>query len=381
MELYILSKQDLRILSICKVIDYEINLDEETNAKSTFLIMKTEGLKDGNYIVLNGLYKQFLFVIPSGGIETEKNSNKVTLNVVDISNIFDRKIIEKNTEQMEKLSIEQFISNTIFENFVNSSDIPLNMGYINIYWNTNTKGIVETNAENGLYNFREFLVNSRKKKNIYIDFKFENGKLKINIEKKQENEEMIDTTLPEVTEYNKIYEEEVTAKIQVYIRENDSEYNLYLRTDRTTTTDRSDPNRASGKIEVISVDKEEKAAEEANNIMKNNNYKHLVEFKISKTSELMDVKKLYIGRPIIVKTEEDTYNSYISAIKLTDENYIYFKSGTLRNMLLDKLKANKNSIGNKLDKSGGVISGNLNVNGNININGSPILDYEIIDEW
>ena len=70
MELYILSKQDLRILSICKVIDYEINLDEETNAKSTFSIMKTEGLTEGNYIVLNGLYKQFLFVIPSGGIET-----------------------------------------------------------------------------------------------------------------------------------------------------------------------------------------------------------------------------------------------------------------------------------------------------------------------
>ena len=315
MELYILSKQDLRILSICKVIDYEINLDEETNAKSTFSIMKTEGLTEGNYIVLNGLYKQFLFVIPSGGIETEKNSNKVTANVVDISNIFDRKIIEKNTEQMEKLSIEQFIANNISENFVNSDDTPLNMGYIDVYWHTNTKGIVETNSENGLYNFREFLVNSRKNKNIYTNFKFENGRLRIDIENKQENKEMIDTTLPEVTEYNKIYEEEITAKVQVYVRENDSEYNLYLKTDRTTTTNKDDPNRVSGKIEVISVDKQDKAAEEANNIMKNNNYKHLVEFKISETSELMDVKKLYIGRPIIVKTEEDTYNSYISAIK------------------------------------------------------------------
>jgi len=376
MELYILSKQDLRILSICKVIDYEINLDEETNAKSTFSIMKTEGLTEGNYIVLNGLYKQFLFVIPSGGIETEKNSNKVTANVVDISNIFDRKIIEKNTEQMEKLSIEQFIANNISENFVNSDDTPLNMGYIDVYWHTNTKGIVETNSENGLYNFREFLVNSRKNKNIYTNFKFENGRLRIDIENKQENKEMIDTTLPEVTEYNKIYEEEITAKVQVYVRENDSEYNLYLKTDRTTTTNKDDPNRVSGKIEVISVDKQDKAAEEANNIMKNNNYKHLVEFKISETSELMDVKKLYIGRPIIVKTEEDTYNSYISAIKITDENYIYFKSGSLRNMLLDKLKASKNSIGDKLDKTGGIIQGNLSIEGNLKINQKEILTYQ-----
>lgn len=65
MELYILSKQDLSILSICKLADYEINLDEETNAKSTFVIEKTDGLQEGNFLVLNGLYKQFLFVIPS----------------------------------------------------------------------------------------------------------------------------------------------------------------------------------------------------------------------------------------------------------------------------------------------------------------------------
>jgi len=138
-----------------------------------------------------------LFVIPSGGIETEKNSNKVTANVVDISNIFDRKIIEKNTEQMEKLSIEQFIANNISENFVNSDDTPLNMGYIDVYWHTNTKGIVETNSENGLYNFREFLVNSRKNKNIYTNFKFENGRLRIDIENKQENKEMIDILISE----------------------------------------------------------------------------------------------------------------------------------------------------------------------------------------
>ena len=51
MELYILSKQDLSILSICKLAAYQINLDEETNAKSTFTLMKTNGLKKENYMV------------------------------------------------------------------------------------------------------------------------------------------------------------------------------------------------------------------------------------------------------------------------------------------------------------------------------------------
>lgn len=104
MELYILSKEDLRILSICKLTKYEINLDEETNAKSNFKVMKTEGLQKGNFLVLNGLYKQFLFIVDD--IETEKDSNFSTITALDISNIFDRKVIEKNIDDMTDVSIE-----------------------------------------------------------------------------------------------------------------------------------------------------------------------------------------------------------------------------------------------------------------------------------
>ena len=87
MELYILSKQDLSILSIGKVSDYQINLDEETNAKSTFILMKTEGLKKDNFLVLNGLYRQFLFIIDD--VQTEKGSNVSTVTALDISKIND----------------------------------------------------------------------------------------------------------------------------------------------------------------------------------------------------------------------------------------------------------------------------------------------------
>lgn len=372
MELYILSKQDLSILSICKLADYQINLDEETNAKSTFTLMKTDGLKKDNFMVLNGLYRQFLFIIDE--VNTEKGSDVVTVTALDISNIFDRKVIEKNTNTMTSNSIEEFIANTMSENFVNSDDTALNVGYIDIYWHTNTQATVATNAENGLYNFHTFLINCRQYKNIYADFKFENGRLRIDIENKEETTELIDTTLPEVTDYNKIYEADVTAKVQVYIREDGSEYNLYLKTDRTTTTNKDDPDRASGKIEVISVETADRAEEEALNVMKGNNYKHLVEFKIAKTSKLMDITELHIGRPIRIKTDDDIYDSYISAITLSDENFVYFKSGSLRITLLDKLKKSNDSAGNKLDVSGGKITGNLNINGILKNNNKTILD-------
>lgn len=352
MELYILSRQDLSILSVSKLADYQINLDEETNAKSTFVIIKTEGLQEGNFLVLNGLYRQFLFVIPSGGIETEKNSNVVTINALDISNIFDRKIIEKNTDVMTSTGIEKFIADTISNNFVNSDDNFTNIPYIDIYWHTNTKAVVSTNAENGLYNFHTFLINCRQYKNIYIEFKFVNGRLRIDIQQKEEDTVIVDTTLPEVTDYNKIYETDITARVQVLIREDNSEYNLYLKTDRSTTENKDDPNRAKGKIETISVDTADIAHEQALNVIKGNSYNHLVEFKITKTSKLMDVTKLYIGRNIRIKTDDDIYDSYISAITLTDENFVYFKSGNLRVTLLDKLKVNNSSSGNKLDLTG-----------------------------
>ena len=372
MELYVLSKQDLSILSICKVADYQINLDEETNAKSTFTLIKDIGIKKDNFLVLNGLYRQFLFIIDD--VQTEKGSDTVKVTALDISNIFDRKVIEKNTDIMTTNSIEEFIANTMSENFVNSDDTALNVGYIDIYWHTNTQGIIATNAENGLYNFHTFLINCRQYKNIYTEFKFEDGRLRIDIQNKKETTEMIDTTLPEVVDYNKVYEEDITAKVQVYIREDGSEYNLYLKTDRTTTTNKNDLDRASGKIEVISVDTANMAPEEALNVMKGNNYKHLVEFKIAKTSKLMDIIQLHIGRPVLIKTEDDIYESYISAITLNDENFVYFKSGSLRITLLDKLKKTNNNGGNKLDVTGGKISGDLDVDGEFLIKNKNLLD-------
>lgn len=95
----------------------------------------------------------------------------------------------------------------------------------------------------------------------------------------------------------------------------------------------------------------------------------------------MDITKFNIGTPVIIKTEDDIYDSYISAITLSDENFVYFKSGSIRATLLDKLKANSSNNGNKFDVSGGVINGRIQVNGalipksGIVVNGQKIIDF------
>ena len=366
MEIYILDNKNLNILSVCRPCKYNLNLDEETNGKSEIVLPNLNYAKKGFYLVLNGLYKQFLFVIDD--VITSKEEKAVTVSLLDISNIFDRKIILRDKENMLTNGIENYIANEMDRNFINSSDSILNLNYVDVYVHSTTRANVTINDEDNLYNFHTYLINCRQYKNIYTEFKFEgiaNRRLKIDIENKSESTMLIDTTLAEVTGYNKVYEVDPVTKVEAYVRENGSVYNLYLKTDRTTTTNKNDVNRLEGRIETISCDTLENAQEEALNVIRANTYKHLVEFNIAKSSKLIDVKNLHIGRPIKIKTQDSIYDSYISAIILSDENFVQYKTGNLRIDFTDKQKLQKRSgvAGTKLDVSGGNVTGVLKVQG------------------
>ena len=366
MEIYILDNKNLNILSVCRPCNYNLNLDEETNGKSEIILPSLNSAKKGYYLVLNGLYKQFLFVIDD--VITSKEEKTVTVSLLDLSNIFDRKIILRDKENMLTNGIENYIANEMDRNFINSSDSILNLNYIDVYVHSTTRANVTINDEDNLYNFHTYLINCRQYKNIYTEFKFDgiaNRRLKIDIEYKSESTMLIDTTLAEVTGYNKVYEVDPVTKVEVYVREDESVYNLYLKTDRTTTTNKNDVNRLEGRIETISCDTLANAQEEALNVIRANTYKHLVEFNIAKSSKLIDVKNLHIGRPIKIKTADSIYDSYISAIILSDENFVQYKTGNLRIDFTDKQKLQKRSgvAGTKLDISGGNVTGTLKVQG------------------
>lgn len=381
MELYVVDNKTLDIISVCNVCNYNLSLDEETNGISEFVLPDLDNIKKGYYLVLNGLYKQFLFVVAED-ITINKNETCITVPALDISNIFDRKVILKDKEKMQEKGIENFIADTILENFANTNDTILNLDYIDVYIHSNTKAAVAIDEDNGLYNFHTFLINCRQYKDIYTKFSIINKRLKIDIGYKLENTILVDATLPEVTNYNKIYEVDPVTKVEAYIRADSSTYCLYLTADRTTTTNKDDPNRIFGRIETISCDTLENAKEEALNAIKANTYKHLVEFSIAKTSKLVDISKLYLGRRIKIKTEDSIYNSYISAITITNENFVSFKTGNLRIDFTDKQRQQKRdgTVGTKIDKSGGTIEGSLTVKGKIlSTNGEVLAGKTLYD--
>ena len=93
----------------------------------------------------------------------------------------------------------------------------------------------------------------------------------------------------------------------------------------------NDPNRAEGRIETIYTEKYEDARQVALDVMKTNSYNHNITF---------DYLERYIdvGTPIAIKTKESLiFDSYISAIKITQNRFIKYTCGNIRVNFIDKL--------------------------------------------
>ena len=101
--------------------------------------------------------------------------------------------------------------------------------------------------------------------------------------------------------------------------------------DRTTTTDKTNTNRADGKTERVYTSNYEDAEQKALDTIKANTYNHNSTFKY--LNRIMNV-----GTPIAIKTKESLiHDTYISAIKLTQNNFIEYTCGNIRIKFIDKL--------------------------------------------
>ncbi len=370
-EIYIYDNINLDIIAVKRPTSYTINLDEETNAKSDISIQKIDNIKKGYFVKIIGLFKELLFIIDE--ISIEKESNTINLICKDISNIFDRKIIKSNLEFLES-SIEEFVQETINTDFVNSDDPLLNISYINTVITTSNVVNAIFDDQDGIYNFHTFITNLRQNYNIFMEYSIENGSLNIEILYKNLDDIFIDTNVSEVINYNKVYDVDPISKVTILCGEDNSKTEYFLLNNRSTTTDKNNVNRVNGRIDTKYTDKIDKKEEEALNIFKGNRYTHLVEFDIYNKSKLVDITNIQIGTPIQIKTDS-ILNSYISAMQITNSsNFTKFKSGNIRINLIDKLKQKKDIGKNKLDKTGGIISGNLKIDGILQVNEENIFN-------
>lgn len=337
---YFLSKTDLSIKDVLEFEDYEYVIDEETNKNTIFNIVQEVNAENGDIVILQRNAKvDYIGIVQEIENEDGAKERKITLRY--ISNIFDRKIILENADLIAKTGLEDFIAKEIYDNFTNSDDNLLNIKWLEVEVKTHTKITKSIDNDNGIFNFHTFITNCSQNYNIVLDFSYVNGKIKLTIYKQESAVQLIDTTITDVSNYVEKFETNVIAK--VVVKTDTDVQKWYLLSDRTTTQNKDDVNRAIGTVETVYTSKTEDARQTALDKFKSNTYNHYISFSINRNSKLFDVEKMKIGTPLSVRTNNNIIlDTYISAIKDDGSNFVEVTCGNMRVNFIDKILKERN---------------------------------------
>lgn len=331
--LYIFDGKDFHTKDIVEIDDYEISIDEETNSTSTCKVLyETQAnaedivfIKKDNEIVYWGIIKQ---------ISNEDGTNSYEYTFKYITNIFDTKVELIDESVIKTIGIEDFVANTISREFIDNTDTLANFPYLKVNVKTHTLKNISVDNENKIFNLHTQMNNFTQKYNITYNFRFEEEYLIIDIENKEQQEELIDIKAQSISNYIEVFETSIVSKVKVLTTT--KTYFLYLLNDRTTTTDKNNPNRVIGKTEVTYTEQYEDAYQKALDIIRSNSYNHNVSFKYKG-------KYLKIGTPVVLKTKKSIIlNTYISAVKFTKDYFYEYTCGNIRIDLIDIMLKERN---------------------------------------
>lgn len=334
--MWIFDHKDFSVKDIVEISDYEISIDEETNSNSLISVLKKTTAKSEDIVAI----KKNNEVIYWGIIDNIQNNDGEALyqyTLKYITNLFNQSVILENESLIKTAGIEDFIEDAINSNFINNIDTFVNLNYLEVNVKTHTKKqTTVSNVQNNIYNLHTWMTNCTQLYNIVYSFEILNKKLLMTIEEKELETELIDINAQPISNYTEVFETDVVSKVTVlYDRVNDAEnpgqYVLYLLNDRTTTTNMNDINRAEGKSVTVYTANYEDAQQMALNQIKANAYNHNITFAYYN-------RFIQIGTPIAIKTKESLiYDTYISAVKITQNKFIEYTCGNIRINFIDKL--------------------------------------------
>lgn len=334
--MWIFDYKDFKVKDIVEISDYEINIDEETNATTLINVLKKTTVKARDIIVI----KKNNEVVYWGTVKEVQNEDGKRLYeyaIKYITNLFDQDIRLESENLIKTTGVEDFIAKAIIDNFISNTDTFINKDYLQVVIKTHTKKqTAVNNVQDGIYNLHTWMTNCTQNYDIVYSFSIVNKKLVITIENKSYKKELIDTQAQAISNYVEVFETDVVSKVEVlYDKVNGAEqkgiYTLYLLSDRTTTTNMNDVNRADGKVATVYTENYEDAQQKALDVMKANSYNHNITFN-------MYEKMMKIGTPIAIKTKESLiFDTYISAIKITQNKFIEYTCGNIRIKFIDKI--------------------------------------------
>ena len=334
--MWIFDYKDFSVKDIVEISNYEINIDEETNSNTIIRVLKQTTAKARDIVAI----KKNNEVVYWGTIDNIQNTDGQKLyeyTIKYITNLFNQNIVLENEGLIKTTGVEDFIADAIENNFTNNTDTFVNISYLEINIKTHTKKQTSvTNVDNNIYNLHTWMTNCTQSYDIVYSFSIVNKKIVMTIEVKEAEKELVDVNAQAISNYVEVFDTDVVSKVTVlYDKVNDvdqkGQYTLYLLNDRTTTTDKNNTNRADGKIETVYTQNYEDAQQMALDTMKANAYNHNITFSYYD-------RFIPVGTPIAIKTKESLiFDTYISAIKITQNKFYEYTCGNIRINFIDKL--------------------------------------------
>jgi len=329
--MWIFDGYDFSVKDIVELADYDINIDEETNANTILNVLKNTTAKADDIVAIKKDNEAVYWGIIDN-IENEDGKKLFNYTTRYITNLFDQNVELKDEQMIRTAGIEDFIAKTITDNFISSEDTFINKKFLEVVVETHTKiNKSVDNVENGIYNLHTWMTNCTQNYNITYKISISKKKLRITIKKEELKKELLDVFAHNISNYTEVFETNIVAKVKVLTKEEGS-YTLYLLSDRTTTPDMNNKNRAKGRVEIVYTEKKEDAYQVALDTIKQNTYNHMISF------NLID-KYLKAGTPMAVKTRNSIIlDTYISAVRIQKSRMYEYKCGNMRVGLIDKLK-------------------------------------------
>ena len=327
--MWIFNYKDFTVKDIVEIADYDINIDEETNANTLINVLKKTTAKSNDIVAI----KKNNEIVYWGIIDIIQNTDGEALNQYTlkyITNLFNQNIKLENESLISSTGIEDFLKKAITTNFTENTDTFVNLDYLDIEVLTHTKlQTTVSNVNNNIYNLHTYMTNCTQKYDIVYSFSVVDKKLKMSIEVKTAKKEIIDVNAQPISNYTEVFETDVVSKVVVLT--DTSTYTLYLKNDRTTTTNKNDKDRAEGRTETVYTANYEDAEQTALDTIKSNRYNHNITFSYYN-------RLISIGTPIAIKTKESLiYDTYISAVRITQNKFIEYTCGNIRINFIDKL--------------------------------------------
>jgi len=342
---YILDWHNLSVKDYFQFEQYSFSEDIEFKNKSQISINRMPNITDDDFV----LCKQGANVVFFGLCEDFSSSaeSNYTINLCQKEGLFDREIFVDSEALISSTGIEDFIVKAIEDNWIDSDDELMDRDYMTAMATTHTPLDLKVDAENGVYNLRDFLSYAKEYHGIMVDFNInQNNELEVTVSKDSNGDIKLDALVTDIPNYDEVYDVDVLARLFVKWLNTTTSVTTttayYLKTDRTITTDKTDPDRAEGisKSIYIEADSVDEVVQKVADEFKSSSYEHKISFSLNAESKAYPIDDYYVGRTTSIRTKTGIKaNSLITATTKTSESkFVSFVCGKLRVTLIEKLR-------------------------------------------